>query len=123
MVLRLVLALYKKPYCSFVFPREEDEKRADCLYFPENSAFLDNRKVNGHVAAVMMTCDPHANLGEVPTRRGQKYLDTHPLSICDQAQPVSFLKGLRDSVRPPSKAKALAIMPPEQEDSEMDKMD
>jgi hypothetical protein len=123
MVLRLVLALYEKPYCSFVVPRAENERRADCFYFPENSAFLDNRKVNGLVAAMMMTCDPEANLGKVPTERGRKYLMNHQLSICDKAEPDVFLKGLQQSVRPPSKAKVLAIMPPEQEDSEMDKMD
>jgi hypothetical protein len=123
MVLRLVLALFDKPYCSFVFPREEDEKRADCFYFPENSAFLDPRKVSGLVAAVMMSFDPKVDLGDYTMKRGRKYLADHPLMICDQAQPDTFLRGLQQSVRPPSRAKTLAIMPPEQEDSEMDQMD
>ena len=123
MVLRLVPALYDKPYCSFVVPRAEDERRSDCFYFPENSAFLDFRKVTGLVAAVMMSSDPQANLGDKPMQRGRKYLEEHPLMICDQGQPAVFLAELRQRVRPPAKARVLAIMPPVSEDSELDQMD
>ena len=122
MVLRLVLALYDKPFCSFVVPRHADERRADCFYFPENCAFLDHKKVSGLVAAVTMSYDRQANLGRGPMEKGLKYMKTHPLQICDQAESDSLFKGPQH-VRPPSKAKVRAIMPPEQEDSEMDRMD
>jgi len=108
MVLRLVLALYDKPYCSFTVPRNEEQRRDDCFYFPENSAFLDFRRVSGLVAAVMMCADPQAELGEKPMQRGRNYLASHPLMICDVGQPDGFLAGLQQRARPPMIAQAQA---------------
>ena len=132
MVLRLVLSLYNKPYCSFMMPRREEQRRDDCFYFPENSAFLDVKRVSGLVAAVMMCSDPQADLGDKPMENGRKWLAANPSMICDASQPEGFLAILQQRIIPRSSAlrslmiaapDETAILPERQEDQELDQMD
>jgi uncharacterized protein (TIGR02452 family) len=89
MMLRLVVAMYNKRYCSFVRPRGEQEMNKDTHYFPENAALLDVARVTGLVAAAMMIADPHAEMGQKVKEKGRQFLRNQALMICDVQQPTA----------------------------------
>jgi hypothetical protein len=75
-VLKIVRALYGKPYCSFSAPLEL-YRRDDTYYFPDGAAFCKSDKPTAFMAAYAMTVNDVARMTPDSRVKGQNYLTQH----------------------------------------------